>query len=159
MGSTTSSSPSSEVGPSVYSLTGSYPVKLSRPRARLVLPSVWREAIPGPVKVGPCPYKEGVRVYPCDEFARVVARLQEERLDGKSWARELSAWLGRYYFEVSPDSAGRIEIPPTVFQSFDWPENDELTLIGGHSHVTISAPVAEHAPIYGGLPDLLPAYL
>ena len=157
------SSPSSEVaGASAgrrYSFTGTYQVKLAGGRARLVLPSVWREQIGGPVKVGPCPLREGVRVYPPDEFDRIVDQLYAAQLDNQVWARQLSSWLARHYYEVTPDTAGRIELPSGVSGSFTWPSKDEVVLTGGHRYVLILAEVADPAPVYIGLPDYLPAYI
>jgi len=160
----TPASPSSSSGaasapPRAYSLTGSYSVKLSGGRARLVLPAVWREQIEGPVKVGPCPYREGVRIYPRDEFARIVEQLRREQLDGKSWARQLAVWLGRHFYEGTPDSAGRIEIPSSIVTGFAWPEKDEIVLIGGHTYVIIEVPVAEGSALYAALPDHIPAWI
>ena len=164
MESPTPASPSSSSGaapasPRVFSLTGSYSVKLSGGRARLVLPAVWREQIDGPVKIGPCPYREGVRIYPCDEFAGIVDQIRLDQLDGKSWARQLSVWLGRHFYEVTPDSAGRIEIPNTIFSGFTWPEKDDVVLIGGHTYVTIEAPMVPESTLYANLPDHIPAWI
>jgi DNA-binding transcriptional regulator/RsmH inhibitor MraZ len=152
-------SSSGAITPPAYSLTGSYSVRLSGGRARLVLPAVWREQIEGPVKVGPCPYREGVRLYPRDEFARIVTQLHAEQLEGQSWARQLTVWLGRHFYEVSPDSAGRIEIPSVVVAGFTWPAKDEVVLTGGHTYIIIEAPVAEGSSLYVGLPDHIPAWI
>ena len=162
MESPTPASPSSSSGAAplrAYSLTGSYSVKLSGGRARPVLPAVWREQIEGPVKVGPCPYHEGVRIYPRDEFAGIVEQLRHEQLEGKSWARQLSVWLGRHFYEVTPDSAGRIEIPPAIVTGFTWPEKDDIVLIGGHTYVIIEVPVGADSPLYAALPEHIPAWI
>ena len=141
-----------------YSLTGSYSAKLSGGRTRFVLPSVWRDVIRVPIKVGPCPYREGVRVYPLDEFERLTGKIEEQRDANEAWARDLWRWLARHYYEMEPDTAGRIEVPSQILSSFTWPPT-EVELEGGLNHILIAVPVVADALAYAKLPTHIPTWM
>ena len=112
--------------------TGNYERTLDG-KGRLVLPPKHRTRLPEGgflVPLGGC-----LRLYPADEFQRLLDRMTEQARSGEVREAAVLA-ISSSAEEVEPDAQGRIGLPPRLRNKAEM-TNNEVVVVGNVGHVQI----------------------
>ena len=112
--------------------TGNYERTLDG-KGRLVLPPKHRTKLPEGgflVPLGGC-----LRLYPADEFQRLLDRMTEQARSGEVREAAVLA-ISSSAEEVEPDAQGRVGLPPRLRTKAEM-TNNEVVVVGNVGHVQI----------------------
>jgi MraZ protein len=111
--------------------TGNYERTLDG-KGRLVLPPKHRTKLPeGGFLV---PLGECLRLYPADEFQRLLTRMTEQARSGEVAPAAVLA-ISSSAEEVEPDAQGRIGLPPRLRTKADLAT--EVVVVGAYEHIEV----------------------